>query len=232
MDNISDMISRDVDMLFLSTCDANAVIPAIIECTNAGVPVIMIDTPIEDASSVLSTVCSDNYMGGQLAADALVKAVGEDATIVTYTYNANLVAALRGSGFIDTVKEKYPNVTLVNYDGNMPVTDTAMEVMEDILISTPDIDGVFCINDPAAIGCSAAVKSAGKSDQIKIVGFDGSEEGIDLIKAGEMLGSTTQYPYEMGKTALEAGNSYLSGEEIDNEIIIDVGYIDLENLPE
>lgn len=230
LDNLNDLIARKVDLIFLSTCDAAGVVPTLNECKAAGIPVICVDTPLNDPSLVVTTVCSDNYAGGVLCAKALGDKLGGEGVVGAYIYSNNVVCGLRGQGFLDTMASDYPNIKVVTHDGGYPTVADAMPIMEDMLTANPDMAGIFAYNDPAAIGCSAAIKAAGLSDQVLVVGFDGSDEGIALMKTGEMYGSATQYPSQMGSQAIQLAYKYLSGESVENENFIDCGFIDVTTI--
>ncbi len=58
--------------------------------------------------------------------------------------------------------------------------------MQSMLQANPDIIGVISGNDEMALGAIAALKEAGKLDQVKVGGFDGSPDAVAAIKAGEM----------------------------------------------
>lgn len=226
IDNMNDLISRKVDLIFISTQDAAGIVPTLQEATAAGIPVICVDTPLNDPTLVVTTVCSDNYQGGVICAQKLAEAIGEEGKVGAYIYSNNVVCGLRGQGFLDTMEKDYPNIEVVVHDGGLPTVASAMPIMEDLLTANPDLKGLFAYNDPAAIGCSAAIKAAGLSDQVLVLGMDGSDEGAELMKVGEMFGSATQYPDEMGSTAMSLAYKYLGGEEVDNENYIEVGYLD------
>ena len=53
---------------------------------------------------------------------------------------------------------------------------------QDLLQAHPDLDALYCCNDPSALGARAALEAAGKADKIKIIGFDGQPEGKKAIR--------------------------------------------------
>ena len=92
--------------------------------------------------------------------------------------------------------------------------------MQDILQSHPDVDAVFAVNDPSALGARAALESAGKADQVKIVGFDGQPEAKQAIKEGKIYADPIQFPDRIGRQTFESIFKYLNGEEQPKEILI------------
>ena len=76
--------------------------------------------------------------------------------------------------------------------------------MEDILQTNPDVDAVFAANDQMALGAIQAIAAHKKTDQIKLIGFDGALEATQKILAGDMQATIAQDPYGMAKIGVEA----------------------------
>jgi len=92
--------------------------------------------------------------------------------------------------------------------------EKAFNVTQNILQSHPDIQGLFACNDVMALGALQACQAMGRKD-VKIVGFDASDDARAAIEAGTMLGSVAQYPREMGRLGVEAALRRLKGEKLD-----------------
>ena len=88
----------------------------------------------------------------------------------------------------------------------------------DALESNPDLAAFFAINDPSALGAYAALENAGKTDQVKIIGFDGEKAGKEAIRDGKIVCDPIQYPDQIGKKTIEMMRKYLAGEDIDQEM--------------
>lgn len=77
---------------------------------------------------------------------------------------------------------------------------------------------MFAINDPSALGAHAAIEAAGKSDQIRIIGFDGELAGKKAIRDGKIVCDPIQYPDQIGAKTIEMIMKYLAGDDIDSEM--------------
>ncbi len=75
---------------------------------------------------------------------------------------------------------------------------------ERILHTHPHLSGFFAVNDEMALGVADAVRSAGKTGVVKIIGVDGIPEGLDAVRSGSISATVSQYPYVMGQMAVEA----------------------------
>lgn len=230
LNDVEDCISGGIQVLFVNSVDSTGLDSALKKAKEAGMVLIAIDTPQDDPSNLNTTVASDNYQAGVLCAENLAKELKETGELGAYLRSTSKVAALRGSGFLDTIEANYPNMEVVNkQEGTAGSADAALPCMENILQGTPNITGMFALNDPSAQGCISAIKAAGKIDTIKVVAVDGSKEAKTLIMAGEQLGSAAQFPGEMGRLAVDAAVKALNGETLPEETLVEVQWCDKSN---
>jgi ribose transport system substrate-binding protein len=102
-------------------------------------------------------------------------------------------------------------------DGDMARGDKAAQ---DALQAHPDLAGIFAINDPSALGAWAALDRARKTDQVKIVGFDGQDPGKEAIRDGKIYADPIQHPDQIGQITAQTIVKYISGEEVPAEQLI------------
>ena len=88
--------------------------------------------------------------------------------------------------------------------------------MENLLQGKPEIKAVFAHNDEMALGAVEAINSSGKD--IMVIGFDGNDDAINAIKAGEMEATVAQQPELIGKLAVDAGRDVLQGKKLEKII--------------
>lgn len=231
IDQIEDMLAMGIDALLVAPADVDGIKAALESCKKANVPVFVFDTKVTDDDLVVSQIVSDNYMAGKLGAELIVKKLGdkEDVNIVIIEASFNNACNERSAGFTDVI-EAQPNFTIIDRRDAMGTIDTAIPIMEDYLQSYGKIDALFGTNDAVAIGGSSVLKSANRLEGVVIVSVDGSEDGKDMIRAGEMTGTAAQFPVEMGKTAMGIAYDYLDGKEVEHLVYIPVELITIENV--
>lgn len=213
--DIDDLIQQGVDILLINPVDSSAITPAVESANSAGIPVITIDRS-SDGGDILTLVASDNVEGGEIAANYIVEMSGEGVDTVQLEGVPGASAAReRGEGFNNVAEE---SLNLI--DSQTANFDRAegLNVMENILQANPDIQAVFAQNDEMALGAIEAIESAGLSDSIQVVGFDGTEDGIEAVEAGRLSATVAQQPEEMGRLAMQAAFDYFSGETLDDYI--------------
>ena len=98
--------------------------------------------------------------------------------------------------------------------------DQGFNVFQNMLQAHPDIDTVFAASDLMALGAIEAIAAAGKTGKIRVVGFDALDDAKKAIEAGTMAASVAQFPYEMGKAAVESAVKILAGEKLPADIMV------------
>lgn len=229
--DIEDMIQQDVAVMLIDPVDSASIRSSLEACQEAGIPVVAFNSPCDDTDLVASTVASDNYLAGQLIGEALAQELGGTGKIAMLTYDVAVVCYDRAEGFVDALSA-YPDMEIVVRQEITPGTDTALPVMENILQAYPEINGVFCLNDPSAIGAAAAIQAAGLGDEIKVVGVDGSDDGKVAISEGRMLASAAQQPFEIGAQSVLTGYKLVAGEEVEKDVKIATTLVDSTNCNE
>ncbi|CBL90677.1 D-ribose ABC transporter substrate-binding protein [Leuconostoc gasicomitatum] len=210
--DVEDLIQKKVDVLIINPVDSSAITPEVKSANEAGIPVITIDRS-SDGGKVLSLVASDSREGGKMAAEFMIKTLGQNGKIAELQGTPGASATReRGAGFDNTAKGKLDTVTrqTANFDRTQ-----GLNTAENIAQAHPEIKGLFAQNDEMALGAVQALKS---NPNVIIVGFDGSEDGISSVKKGQMAATVAQKPKEMGKLAVQAAYDYFQGKKVSSNI--------------
>ena len=205
---IDTAIGRGAKAIILDNAGSEASIAAVQKAKDAGVPSFLIDREINATGVAVSQIVSNNYQGAQLGAEEFVKLMGEKGNYVELLgREADLHAGIRSKGYHDVIDE-YPEMKMVaQQSANWSQTE-AYSKMETILQANPDIQGVIAGNDTMAMGAIAALQAAGRKDVI-VVGFDGSNDVRDSIKAGGIKATVLQPAYRQAQLAVEQADKFL-----------------------
>ena len=87
-------------------------------------------------------------------------------------------------------------------------------MFQNMLQAHPDIDTLFACNDMMALGAIEAIRAAGKSGAVRVVGFDAVEDARKAMADGTMIASVAQFPDEMGRIAVENAVHAVRGEPV------------------
>nr|WP_314091184.1 D-ribose ABC transporter substrate-binding protein [uncultured Shinella sp.] len=205
---IDTAIGRGAKAIILDNAGSEASIAAVQKAKDAGIPSFLIDREINATGVAVSQIVSNNYQGAQLGAEEFVKLMGEKGNYVELLgREADLNAGIRSKGYHD-VMDEYPDMKMVaQQSANWSQTE-GYSKMETILQANPDIQGVIAGNDTMAMGAIAALQAAGRKDVI-VVGFDGSNDVRDSIKAGGIKATVMQPAYAQAQLAVTQADTYI-----------------------
>ena len=205
---IDTAIGRGAKAIILDNAGSEASIAAVQKAKDAGVPSFLIDREINATGIAVSQIVSNNYQGAQLGAEEFVRLMGEKGNYVELLgREADLNAGIRSKGYHDIIDE-YPDMKMVaQQSANWSQTE-GYSKMETILQANPDIQGVIAGNDTMAMGAIAALQAAGRKDVI-VVGFDGSNDVRDSIKAGGIKATVLQPAYAQAQMAVDQADAYI-----------------------
>ena len=226
MQIVENMLQTGIDVLAITPSGSREIVTALVKASSANVPIIIVDTRLDakaaaDAGVKPRTfIGSDNYAGGRLAAEYVVALTGGKAKVgVLEGIPGHETGDSRLRGFRDAVA-KAPGITIVASQPANWERDQGFNVFQNMLQAHPDIDTVFAASDLMALGAIEAIAAARKTGQIRVVGFDALDDAKKAIAAGTMAASVAQFPYEMGKAAVESAVKLLAGETLPADIMV------------
>ena len=211
--DIEDLISRNVSVLIVNPVDSDAVAPAVQNAVSKGIKVISVDRVVNGVE-VDCQIASDNAAGAKMATEYLVELIGEGAKAAELEGVPGASATIdRGAGFHEAADTALDVVASQTANFNRA---EGMNVMENILQSCPEVKGVFAHNDEMALGAVEAVLASGKD--IKIVGFDATDDAVAAVKSGKMAATVAQKPELMGETAVQTAMKLINGETVEKSL--------------
>ena len=224
--------SQGVNGIVLAPLDNRALARPVEEAKTAGVPTVIIDSALE-SQSIVSFVATDNRKGGMLGADRLGELMsGKGKAILLRYAEGSASTEEREAGFLQEMKQKYPNIELISTDQYAGATrDTAKRACENLLNRFgDDVQGIFCPNESTTAGMLSALQDIGKAGKITFVGFDTSQMFIDAMGAKQLQGIVVQNPFNMGYLGVKTMVESLQGKPIEKRIDTGVTMITPDNL--
>jgi ribose transport system substrate-binding protein len=225
--DISDLLQQRPAAIFINPVNWEGIRGSLAEAKRKDIPVIVVDAPVSDPTLVLCQVTSDNVEAGRLAARALAE-VNARAKVVILHHSINKACIDRVDGFKEVVAQ-HPDMKILDTQEGKGTIEGGRPVMRDLLGRFPDLDAVFPINDPSALGAISAIESAGKLGKVTVVSVDGSKDAIEAIRAGKLHSTSAQFPEEIGRVAAEAAYYHLAGKPVAKDIKIPVKLITRAN---
>src|ERR1700751_6153500 len=220
---LNPIIGRKPAAILIAPTDKTQLIQPLKKAGDAGIPVLTVDTFIGDghyqtgsgdADFPISYIASDNILGGEIAARALAKAIGDKGKVYVSNVKPNISTTdQREQGFKQEMK-KHPNITVLETQFNDDDANKAASQFQSVLARNPDLAGVFGANLFSAMGASNGAKQAGATGKVKVVAFDAPASVVPEIKAGGVDIAIAQHPAEIGYFGVVAAYAHLTGHSI------------------
>lgn len=227
-EQIEEFIKMKVDGIFINPVDSITIEESLQEAKDAGIPVIVIDCPMDTSKSTTSSIYSDNFEAGVLwAKDLASKFEGGNVALIKHSEVRS--GRDRIEGFLYEITN-YPQFKVVNEAECFGQTELAMPAVLSMMEETPDIDFIMCLNDPSAMGAIAALQYLNRDD-IRVYGVDGTPDFKEqLTRSSSAEATVMQMPYDMAKIASEQMYRALQKDKIEPVTVIPVKLLDRSNL--
>jgi ribose transport system substrate-binding protein len=217
------VVQSKPDAILIAPNDRTAMIAPIQEAIDAGIAVFTVDTKIE-SDIALANIASDNVEGGRIAAKSLAELIGSKGSVYVTNVKAGISTTdQRQQGFEEELAN-YPDINYLGAEYNNDDPTTAAAQTAAILQANPDLAGIFGTNLFGAEGAATAIKEAGKTGVVKIVGFDAGPKQVQDLKTDVVDVLIAQHPYDIGYKAVQMAVDYLKTQEAPAEKVVATGY--------
>lgn len=226
---VDQYVSAGVDAIIIVPVQADSLGPQVEAAKAQDIPVIAVNTSLTGVE-VDASVQPDDVAAGAQEATQMVEALGGEGNVVVLQGPLGSSPQLdRGEG-IDSVLGENPGLKVLAQDTANWKRDEAVNKMKNwISAFGDDIDGVISQNDDMALGAIQALREAGMTD-VKVVGIDGIEDGLDAVKAGDMIGTSLQHGTVELATGLAVAAKIVRGEEVEKDPIYVMPAITADNV--
>lgn len=204
--------SQGAKAIILDNAGADASVAAVQQALDDGIGSFLVDREITQEGVAIAQIVSNNFQGATILAEYFVELMGEEGGYIELTgKDTDTNAHVRSDGYHEVI-DQIPGMTmLAQQTANWSQTE-GFDVMESLLQANPDVTGVIAGNDTMALGAQAALLAAGRDDVI-VVGFDGSDDAIQSILAGELKATSLQPVAEMAiQAAIQADEWIRTGD--------------------
>jgi ribose transport system substrate-binding protein len=233
------IIGRKPSAILIAPTDKTQLIQPLKKAVDAGIPVLTVDTFIGDghyqtgsgnADFPISYIASDNILGGEIAARALAKAIGDKGKVYVSNVKPGISTTdQREQGFKEEMK-KHPNITVLETQFNDDDANKAASQFQSVYARNSDLAGVFGANLFSAMGAANGVKQAGMSGKVKVAAFDAPTSIVGEIKSGNVDIAIAQHPAEIGYFGVVAAFAHLTGQSVPTSIGTGFTVFDKDNI--
>lgn len=218
---VQNFIAQGVDGICLAPLDSQALIPVVHQARQAGIPVLIFDSGLDNDVDTVSFVATDNYHAGQIAARRLGKLLdGRGQVIVLRQAVGSQSAEQREQGCLDVLQQEFPDIEVISsgeYAGD--TADKALVKAQQLLLTFGDqVDGVFTSSQHVATGMLRALEDQNLAGKVKFVSVDSGPELVAALAAGKMHGIVLQDPVHMAELAVTTLADHLRGRKVKRRI--------------
>jgi fructose transport system substrate-binding protein len=207
---IESLISAGAKGILITPNNSTGILSAIKKARDKGILVIALDTATDPADAVDATFATDNFEAGLKQGQYARKALGDKPAKLAMLDGTpgGTVDTLRHNGFLKGFGIAEGDPVIVGKVITHGAQDEGQTGMENLLSGHPDINVVYTINEPAAEGAYAAIKAAGKANDIVLTSIDGGKLGVQYVQAGKILATVMQFPKLMAAKGVDAVVEY------------------------
>lgn len=217
---VEQMVNAGAKALVIAPADSKALVSAVKKAMDQGVVVINIDNRLDPAllkSKGISVpfVGPDNRKGARLVGDFLAneKLKAGDQVGIIEGVPTTTNAQQRTAGFKDAMEAAHVKIVSVQ-SGNWEI-DKGNAVAASMLNEYPDLKALLAGNDSMALGAVSAVRAAGKTGQVQVVGYDNINAIKPMLADGRVLATLDQAASQQAVYGIQAALKMVRGNKPD-----------------
>src|SRR3954453_3474996 len=225
---VQNMMASGVKATLITPNDSKAIVPTLLDAQSKGVFVAALDTQTDGNKRVDATWATDNTKAGDEQRAYVKAALGSTKPVLAMLdlQPGVSVGDQRHNGFLAGMglKDNSPEIAgKQDTGGDQGKGQTAME---NLLQKNPNINSVYTINEPAAIGAATALKNANKTDSVIVGSIDGGCAGVTAVKNGQIAATVMQFPSKMAIAGVDAAAGFAKDAtkpKVPDTVYIDTG---------
>lgn len=213
INNINDLAAKKVDAILMSPLDTEGPASAVKRAHDAGIPIFMVARTLDKRfGNIWKTFVGIHF-------DEIGKSKGE--WVVKNTKPGKVAMLLGPAGALVMVEQDKAFRSVIEPAGykvafaqnSTQTRENGLKLSEDALIANPDLVAIYASNDDLALGAAQAVKAAGKTGQVAVIGLNGSPPALAAVHKGEMAATVLLDPIGWGRTAALTVADYLQNKK-------------------
>lgn len=218
---VENFMARRVSGIVLAPLDMRALVAPVEQAVAAGIPVVIVDAPLNSKAPV-STIATNNYLSGRLAAQRLSDLLGGQGNAILLRVQVGSGSCeAREQGFLDELAENHPGIKVISSNQHGGATrNTALAASQNLLMRYGrEVNGIFAPNESTAAGMLLALDNVGLGKgKVKLVGYANSEVFADALRTGDLQGLVLQDPVKMGYLGVKYVVQVLRGEKVPERV--------------
>ena len=229
---VESLVTQRAAAIIVVAVDPEGIKSAVAAARDAGIAVLGVDARIS-VPPAHAFVGVDNRGASAKAGTDLVRLVDETlggtARIGIIGSFNSLIQNERRDGFLDAVRAS-PGITIAGMVDSRNVQEQALAAAENLVTANQELDFIYATSEPALIGAIAAVESQGRTDRVRIIGWDLSPQAIRGLRQGSVHAVIQQDAYQQGYQAVVAALKLHRGEAVPEETFVPITIVTRANV--
>jgi ribose transport system substrate-binding protein len=230
---VENFIVRRVNGIVLAPLDSQALVAPVEAAARARVPVVIMDSALKSTRQI-SYIATDNFRGGQMAAEHLGQLLEGKGKVILLRYQVGSASTEeREAGFLDVMTKQFPGIELISTNQYAGATrDSAYQASQNILNRLGrEVNGIFAPCESVTIGMMLALKDIGRAGgAVKLVGFDSGTQSVEGLKRGDLQALVVQNPMRMGYLGVHTIVKHLQGQPYEKHVDTGVSLVTTETM--
>lgn len=227
---IETAINKGADVIAIAPLDDKGSVPVIEQAQKAGIKVIAYNSTL-DSDIPLTQIMTDNRQIGDMAGEALGKAMGGKGKYAIIGSNEAVAIARERCDFTrEYIEAHYPDMECITTQYTMGDLNKALAVTSDIITANPDIQGLYSNNETTSIAVATVLQERGLAGKIVHVGFDATKQTAVFLKDGTTQALVGQRTYDMGYITVEKAIAAYKGEKLDPTYPVPIALATVDNI--
>ncbi|QAY67455.1 substrate-binding domain-containing protein [Paenibacillus protaetiae] len=217
------------DAIVLGASDDAAFAPFLKEADKRGIPVVAIDSLLTSGKTV-SYIGIDNRKAGREALRQMSEMLGGKGRIAILSSSAGGInGKLREQGIREAAAEAGSGIHIVSSQQCSQQYGECQEAVRRLL-EAEKVDGIISLNTDTTAGAATELQRRQAGGQIKLIGFDSSDELLELLQDGQLQALIVQNPFSIGYLGVKYALAAAKGEPVPAKVDMDMKIINKFNM--
>jgi len=213
---VDDFINQGVDAIILNPVDTQGVLPMINAAKNAGIPLIFVNRkPEVPLTGAMAYVGSDSALSGKMQIEALAKLMNYRGNIAILMGALSNEEARERTRAVEAFVAQHKEMKVVEKQTAKWQRNEAVDVVSAWVLNGTPVNAIVANNDEMAIGAIMALNQARKKN-VLVAGIDGTPDGLQFIKNGEMAVTVFQDARAQATGAVKVASQLLNKQKTEN----------------
>jgi ribose transport system substrate-binding protein len=222
------LLQQRVDAVAIAPADTLAIVPAVERANAARVPVFSVNLQ-PSGGRIVSHVQSDHVGMGRVAAEYLAAFLGGRGEVAIVSHAGVPWLVEREQGFRAAMRA-HRGITIIDSVDGGGARERSLALVEPMLRARRETDGIFAVDDAAALGAYDAAMNRFRADLL-IVGCDASPQTVALIQSeGPLKASVVQQPRRMGEQLIQLMVRHFDDEPVAPRVLVPVRLVNVDSL--